>query len=283
MIASLRGLISRAQPWPDRLARAGFVAKGSVYLAVGGLAMAAAVGLRGQATDPVGALADAATTAIGRSLIGAIGLGLIAHALFRAALAVVGEPYGAQTLLRRVGRRISNAASTLCYVALGATAMALAVGWKSSGRTNDDATAQHWTAFALHAPLGRSVLIIVAVALTVAAIAQIVRAAWPHSVQRRLQMETMSAREQAIVGVVGRLAFLSRASVLLTISYFLWKGAILRAPGDVRGPGGALHAFWEAPHGNVLLAVVAGGLLAVGAFALIEARWRRLFNKTFSS
>jgi hypothetical protein len=272
-------LISRAQPWTDRLARAGFVAKGLVYLAVGGFAIAAAVGLRGQATDPVGVLSDAATTAIGRALIGVLGIGLVTHALFRAALAVVGEPYGGQTILSRLIRRISNAASTLCYLATGATALALSVGLKSSGRTNDDATAQHWTAFALHGPLGRSALVVVAVVLTIAAIVQIVCAAWPRSVQRRLQMENMSRREHTIVTVVGRLAFLSRASILIAIAYFLWKGLILRAPGDVRGPGGALHAFWEQPHGDVFLAFVAGGLLAVGAFALIEARWRRLFVK----
>jgi Domain of Unknown Function (DUF1206) len=259
------------------LARAGFVAKGLVYLAVGGLAGAAAVGLRGQATDPVGALSDAATTAMGRTLIGIIALGLITHAFFRAALAVVGEPYGARTRLSRLVRRIANAISTLCYVGLGVTALALAVGWKSSGPTNDDATAQHWTAVTLHAPLGRSVLVVVAVVLSAAAIAQAVRAAWPRSVQRRLQVEDMTARETAVVAVVGRLAFLSRASILFTIAYFLWKGVVLRAPGDIRGPGGALHAFWEAPHGNIFLAIVAGGLLAVGAFALIEARWRRLF------
>ncbi len=250
-----------------------------VYLAVGALAIAAAVGLRGQATDPVGVLSDAATTAIGRTSIGVIGLGLITHALFRAALAIVGEPYGAQTLLRRLVRRISNAASTLCYAALGATALALSVGLKSSARTNDDSTAQHWTSFALQLPLGRSALVIVAFALTVAAIVQIVRAAWPRSVERRLQTENMSPREQTIVTVVGRLAFLSRASILIAIAYFLWKGLVLRVPGDVRGPGGALHSFWEQPHGDVFLAIVAGGLLAVGAFALIEARWRRLFVK----
>jgi hypothetical protein len=155
--------------------------------------------------------------------------------------------------------------------------MALAVGWKSSGRANDDATVQRWTAFALHAPVGRSLLSVIAASLSVAAIVQGVRAAWPRSVQRRLQIEKMSSRERNVAAVVGRLAFLSRATILSAIAYFLEKGVILRAPSDVRGPGGALHAFWEAPHGNIFLAMVAGGLLAVGAFALIEARWRRLF------
>jgi len=253
-----------------------------VYVAVGGFAIAAAVGLRGQATDPVGVLSDAATTATGRGLIAVLGLGLMMHALFRATLTIVGEPYGGQTLLPRLVRRISNGVSTLCYVVLGATTLALAVGLKSSGRTNDDATAQHWTAFALHETLGRSALVVVAVVLTIAAIVQIVLAAWPRSVQRRLQMDNMSRRTQIIVTFVGRLAFLSRASILIAIAYFLWKGLILRAPGDVRGPGGALHAFWEQPHGDVFLAIVAGGLLAVGAFALIEARWRRLFVKRTS-
>ena len=280
---SLRDFISWAQPWSDRLARTGFVAKGAVYLAVGGFAVTASVGLRGQATDPVGVLSDAATTIIGRTLIGIVALGLITHALFRGALAIVGEPYGARTLLPRLARRLANATSAICYLGLGATALALAIGWKSSGHANDDASAQHWTAFALRAPLGHPLLIAIAASLTVAATVQAVRAAWPRPVQRRLRIDDMSAGQQMAVAFVGRLAFLSRASILFTIAYFLWKGVIQRAPGDIRGPGGALHAFWEAPHGNILLAIVAVGLLAVGMFALIEARWRKLFTKGRSS
>ena len=41
-----------ASPWIDRIARAGYVAKGVVYAAIGVLAMREALGLGGTTTDP---------------------------------------------------------------------------------------------------------------------------------------------------------------------------------------------------------------------------------------
>jgi hypothetical protein len=279
LITNLRRATARAQPWPDWLARVGFMAKGLVYLAVGGLAFAAAAGLGGQATDPSGMLADSARTVVGRTIIAVVALGLIAHAVFCAVLALIGEPYGDRAPLQRLGRRLGNTTAALVYFALAATAVALSTGWKSSRHTDDDATAHHWSAHALHAPLGRPLLIAVAGGLTIAAAVQLSRVAWPGDLRRRLRVEDMGGLQHTVVAVVGRLAFLSRAAILGSIAYFVWRAAIFRAPGEARGPGGALHAAWEVPYGNVLLGMMAGGLIAVGAFAFLEARWRRLFTR----
>ena len=276
-LAAIRRMTERIQPWPDRLSRVGFMAKGLVYLVVGGLAFLAAAGRGGKATDPSGALKEAASTPVGRIVIGIVALGLTTHALFRILLSLVGEPYGNRAPLRRLSRRIANGCAALGYFALGATAASLSLGWKSSAHTNDDATMQHWSGRLLHAPYGRPLLIAVAGAVTIAAAVQLVRVAWPGQSDRRLRIEDMSARQRLVVAVVGRLAFLSRTIILATIAYYLWRAAVDRAPREARGPGGALHAAWESSHGDVLLAMMAGGLVAVGAFALIEARWRRLF------
>jgi hypothetical protein len=278
MLATLRRLTAKAQPWSDRLARLGFIAKAVVYLAVAGFALTAIAGLGGEATGPSGVLRDAAATAVGRTMIGVVTLGLIAHALFRGLLAFIGEPYGPPTPGQRLARRITNATVALGYGGLAASAAALSIGGRAPARADDDATAQHWSARALHAPLGRLLLLAVAVVIAVVAVVHLARVAFPGPLLRRLRMEEMSAGQRLVAGVLGRLAYLSRAIILGTIAYYLWKAAILRSPGQARGPGGALHAAWEFPHGNVLLAMMAGGLVAVGAFALLEARWRRLFR-----
>ena len=249
-----------------------------MYLAVGGLASVAALGSSGQATDPTGVLRDVAITVAGRTVIGIIALGLTAHALFRGLLALIGEPYGGSGFLRRLTRRIANATIALGYAVLAATAFKLSVKGTSSVRADDDAAAHSWTARALHLPLGRLLLLAIAVGITIAAVVQLIRIALPGAVSRRLRVEDMSARERTLVAVFGRVALLSRATILVTIAYFLSKATIFRAPRDARGPGGALHAAWESPHGDILLAMMAAGLLAVGVFALIEARWRRLFK-----
>jgi hypothetical protein len=78
---------------------------------------------------------------------------------------------------------------------------------------------------------------------------------------------------------VGRLALLARGTIFASIGYFLAKAAARWSPGAARGSAGALHAVWEQPHGGWLLGLVAVGLVALGAFGLLEARWRRLFGR----
>jgi hypothetical protein len=279
LVANVRRLTARAQPWPDRLARIGFIAKGLVYLAVGWLAFVAASGEGGKTTSATGALADGTNTEVGRLLIGLVALGLFIHAVFRALLALVAEPYGDTKPTQRLIRRVANTVAALFYFGLGTTAAVMAQGSKASAHANDDASMQHGSAWVLHAPLGRPLLIAVACGVFIAALVQLFHAGWPGDFGRRLRVEAMNDRQRAVVAAVGRLAYLSRATILATIAFYLWRAGIDRAPREARGSGGALHAAWEFPHGNILLAMMAAGMIAVGAFAFLEARWRRFFKR----
>ena len=180
--------------------------------------------------------------------------------------------------IRSLSRRIVNATIALGYAGLAARAIMFSIGGSSSAHADNDAAARHWSARTLGAPLGRPLLLAVAAGISVAAVVQLIRVVLPGAGRRRLRIEDMSARQRTVLAVFGRLAFLCRATIFATIAYFLWKAAIFRAPNEARGSGGALHAAWESPHGNALLAVMAVGLVAVGVFALLEARWRRLFR-----
>jgi hypothetical protein len=262
------------------VARVGYVAKGLVFLLVGGLAVAAAAGLGGgKATDPSGALVAVARTPAGRAALAFVALGLIAHAAFRAALVLVGEPYVHRGPVARVARRISNGFAAVVYVGMALTAGALAVGWGAHVHTDKDAETRHLSARILTAPFGRPLLIGIALGILVAAAVQLVRVFGPNHVRERLRVEEMTERECKTVAVVGRIAFAARATVLAACGYFLGRAAIDSAPRKARGPAGALHAVWELPHGDLLLAAVAAGLIAFGAYGLLEARWRRMFGR----
>lgn len=269
----------RTHPWADAIARVGYVAKGAVFLLVGGLALAAAVGMGGEATDPSGALAAVAQARVGRFLLAGIALGLLAHAAFRAALVIVGEPYADRGPVMRVLRKIANSFSALIYVGLAVTAGALAAGWSALAHTNKDADTRHWSAELLATPYGRPLLIGVAVVILVAALTQAVRAFGPNPVRRRLRVEEMSERECRAMAAIGRVAFLARATIIGVVGYYLARAGIEAAPRVARGPAGALKAVWNLPHGNLWLGAVAMGLLAFGAYGLLEARWRRLFGR----
>jgi hypothetical protein len=118
----------------------------------------------------------------------------------------------------------------------------------------------------------------VAAAFGVAVIVQLVRAASPNTVRRRLQVEKMTDGERRVVSLVGRVALLARAVILGAIGYFLIKAADRWEPDMARGTAGALHALWRLPHGNLILSFTAAGMVSLGIYGLIEVRWRRLFE-----
>lgn len=276
---AVRRAVERAQPWADWAARAGYVARGTVFLLVGGLAVAAAAGLGGKATDPSGALRTVARLPAGRALLVLVALGLLAHVAFRVVLVLIGEPYLHAGPLGRVLRRISNGFLALAYLGLAISSGALAAGWGAHRRAGRDDETRDLSARLLAAPFGRPLLAAVALGILIAAVIQLIRAVAPHRLDERLHGEQMTETERAIARAMGRVAFAARAVVLAICGYFVGRAAIDRAPREARGPAGALHAVWELPHGGLCLAAVGGGLIVFGAYGLLEARWRRLFGR----
>ena len=261
------------------MARVGYVTKGLVFLLVGGLAITAAAGLGGMATDPSGALATVARGPAGRATLGLVALGLIAHASFRAGLALVGEPYVKRGRVWRVVRRITNGFGTLIYVGLAISAGALAVGWGARVQMDKDAETRDFSARILTTPFGRPLLIGVALGILIAAVVQLVRAVGPNHVREQLRVEEMTRWQQRMVIAAARIAFAARGIMLGAGGYFIARAALDRMPREARGPAGALHSVWELPYGSLWLAAVAAGLIAFGAYGLFQARWRRLFAR----
>jgi uncharacterized integral membrane protein len=277
LAAAVRRAIERAQPWADRVARAGYVTRGLVFLLVGGLAVAAAAGVGGKATGPSGALRTVARVPAGRVLSALVALGLLAHAAFRAVLVLVGEPYLDKGRWGRLARRISNGFVALVYLGLALSTGALAAGVGVHRRAGRDHEPRELSARLLSAPFGRPLLAAVALGILIAALVQLVRAFAPHRIGERLHSEDMTEAERGIAQAMRRVAFAARAVVLAACGYFVGRAALDRAPQEARGPAGALHAVWELPHGALWLAAVGGGLIVFGAYGLLEARWRRLF------
>lgn len=274
----MRRAAKKGEPWTDRLARAGYVARGVVYVCVGALSLAAAVGARGEPTDPSGALAALVRLPAGQSALALVALGLLIHAAFRAVLAVTGEPTADQgERWRRFATRVRNGFNACLYSGLAVTAALLASGHTRHAQVDKDAETRTLSARLLGAPAGRPILIGIAAGILIAAAVQIVRAFGPNDVRKRLQTDAMTERQCKLMAALGRVAYVARATVLAVCGYFLARAAIDRAPAETRGPAGALREVWKLPHGDLWLALIAAGLIAYGAYGILEARWRRVF------
>ncbi len=116
----------------EDLARAGYLAKGIVYLLIGILAFQAAAGTGESVSGPEGALLTILRQPLGRVLLGLTAVGLSGYAVWRLFCAAFDpERHGNQA--KRIFVRIGYAGSALAHGGLALEAARLALGKSGSG------------------------------------------------------------------------------------------------------------------------------------------------------
>ena len=262
-----------SHPWSKRLARAGYITKGIVYILIGILALRTAAGAGGTPADRQGALLAIYHQPFGRALLALITIGLAAFGLWSLVQALLDTDYkGTDT--KGIIERIGYAIVGFSYLALALAAGRLATGSGSAGASSDTST-QDWTARLLDKPLGVALVILVGLIVLGVAVALFQRA-WTARFQQELLLGQMSEATRRGVIALGRVGHAALAFVFAVIGLFLIVAAVKHDPHQARGLGGALTTTAQQPFGPALLVVVALGLAAYGVFSLAQGRYRRL-------
>lgn len=252
----------------EHFARAGLAARGLVYVMVGGLAALAAIGSGGGVGGGGSALRTLLNEPLGVLPLGLIGLGLVCFSAWRLINAAL-DADGHGTSPKGLGVRAVHVLSGVVNGGLALTAFNLAIG---AGAGGDDDAAQDWTAWLLTQPFGRWLVAAVGLGVIGAGIFHLVKA-WKGDLLKRLSVPS-DRRSMALT--LGRLGYAARGVVFGVIGIFLIVAALHSDSSEAKGLGGALEALREQPFGWALLALVALGLAAFGAFGVVQARWRRI-------
>jgi hypothetical protein len=254
----------------EPLARAGFAAKGVVYLILGGLATAAAFGAGGRITDARGALRALLREPFGEPLLALLAVGLAGYALWRF-LEAFADANREGTTPRALGLRAGHAVSGVVYGSLAIHAARLAVHARATGGHRGDAF-DGW----IGASTAAWLIPVAGVALIGYAMHQFA-SAWRGRLDSRFS--TGSARREAgpWVVAVSRFGIAARACVFVGVGVLL-----LRLPSrDVATAArtdttDSLRWLAALPSGRWVLAGVALGLAAYGVYQLLHARYRRI-------
>jgi hypothetical protein len=251
------------------LARAGYVARGVIYILIGALAIRLAQGVGGPRPSQQGALRTIGHQPFGKVMLIAMAIGLGGYAIWRLLQAFVGQTpeYGRHSTMDRIGA----AGSGIAYAAFCVLTIEILRG--SAG--NSSAKTKETTARVLQWPAGRELvaaagLIFIGVALYQAYLG-LSRKFLTYS--KTLEMSPQTEHAFTIVGVVGLVA---RAVAFFLIGVFVTKAAIDYAPSKAVGIDGALARLAQHAYGTAALIVVAGGLIVFGLYSIADARFRKI-------
>jgi hypothetical protein len=259
------------RPWLARLARLGMLAPGLLYVLIGALAVALALGHRQGNASRKGALNALAQHTWGLVVLALIAAGFAGYALWRFAVAALGEKVEENDDLN-VGKRLWYAVRGLMYCGLCFTTVQAMTG---SGGNSDTSAQRNKTAEVLSWPGGR--LLVGAAGLGVVAygIGSIYRGVTKKFADD-LKLGRLSAGARTWFCRGGMFGWVARGLVLGLIGVFLVKAALSYDAKESKGLDAALATLAQQPYGRVLLAFVALGLVSFGLFYVVRARYREV-------
>ena len=251
------------------LARSGYLARGVVFLLIGGLSALAAFGTGERVADGKDALRSLLGHPFGRFLLVSIAVGLLCFAAWRASQFILDADHQGNDLAALTHRAVQGAAG-IFYVGFAGTAASIALGWDEGG--NSDQLARGWTAWLLTKPYGQWSIGAMGVCFVASAAAIAVKG-FRAQFSRRLELDK---EKRDIVAALGSFGFIARAVVYAMIGCFLLFAALHSHSSEAKGFGGALRFIQQQRYGSILLGITALGLLAFGIYSITEGMYRRV-------
>ncbi|MEA3063180.1 MAG: hypothetical protein QOJ94_2961 [Sphingomonadales bacterium] len=239
------------------LARAGFVARGIMYLLVAWLALRL-----GRGEDAGKALAYLASGP-GRAVLAVMAIAFAGYAAWRLTDAALDtQRRGRDT--KALGKRFVAAGSGCIHAGLAFSAARLALGHGGSGG-GSSRTAETGAATALHLPGGEALLLAAAAVLAGVAVAQLaigIRFRFLH------HMTPQAERHWWVKGF-GAAGYCARGLIFAAAAWLMVRAGMDHAPREAGGLGDSLRAM-----PGLARPAVAAGLGLFGLFSLIEAWFR---------
>ncbi|WP_293676417.1 DUF1206 domain-containing protein [uncultured Phenylobacterium sp.] len=258
-----------AHPWTavlEAAARAGYLARGAVYLSVGVIALLAALRLSPRAEGAVGALQAWGEWPAGLALIWLVGVGLYGFAGWRALQAIFDVDRCGHTA-RGLANRAGQAVSGIAYAGLAISVFGLLDAMEDLHEPDDQAATGALVARVLDLPFGPLIVLGMGLFILASGVGSVVRASLDHF-RRNLDCEPQT---RAWAGSLARIGYFGRGVALLPAGLLLASAGLHARASDARGLGGALELLITWPFGRTMLGLTAAGLIAFGLFAVVEA------------
>ena len=252
----------------ETLARWGYMARGVVYVLLGGLAVTSAFYGGSSAQGSSDALSTILEWPFGRILLGLVAIGLFGYVLWRMAQGFLNAD-GVKDDWKGFAGRIGSLISAGANVFLVLTAAKLALGSGSGGGGNGEEDASAWL---LQQPFGPFLLGVAALGVIAAGLIQIWKG-WSKEYQKRVKIP---AANGGVLNFICQFGLIARGALIAIVGGFVLYAAMTVQPENAGGISEALDYVHGLPFGRWLYGLAALGLVAFGGYSIIQGRYRQV-------
>ncbi len=262
-------------PYLQWLARAGYAARGLVFVILACFTVVAALDAHTRPVDGKEALRAVLAQPFGSALLIGLIVGLLCFALWRETQCILDmDRLGSD--LNGMARRAVYGMAGVFYVAFAAVSLAMLIGVHTP---TSERAVRDWTEWLLDQPFGRLTVGAIGGAVVVAGVC-IGVAGVRAEFRKRLALKEKPRRLVTALGIAG---YLTRSVVICLVGLFLVFAALHENAHEATGLAGALMVIKSRPYGRALLGVTAFGLLAFGFYGLAEAVFRRVDGRSLTA
>lgn len=274
-IAQIGGVesVDSATEVAETLTRAGWLAKGFIFVVIGFLGVnIARQGYSSDDADQSGALSAIAAGPAGGALVSVVGLGLLLFAAWQFWLALT-RPADSPL---NVAKRIGWTGLGVGYGMLGVTGLEIGVSGNEGGSNDDGVTSPEGVAnLAFEIPGGRFLVAAIGIG-TIVVGAYHVRKGWQTDFLEDIDTEGLSDPKQKILGGLGAIGFTARALMLGIAGVLFIVAAWQFDSQEAAGLDQSLRTLAEVTPGRITIGAASLGLVGAGVYDMVTFRRQQL-------
>lgn len=272
------GQLTAEHPGLVKLGRAGWLAKGIVYVIAGVLALGVAAKASGwadtsatgnQEASPTGAIKTVAGSSGGTLLLWLLAVGLVLYAAWRLVSAFLPGGSDAKATIHRIGYVVS----AVIYATFAFSAIALARHADQDQNGNKKVT--DITASIMGHTAGRWLIGAVGVIIVATGLYRVFKGI-TMDVNDELDLSGMSATRRVWTERLGAIGEIGRGVGIGLVGFFMVRAALKYNAAEATGLDGALRRLATNTWGLVLAVLVGLGFVAYGLFCVATFTRRRL-------
>jgi hypothetical protein len=261
-----------ASPWgatAEMAARLGYMARGTVYLSIGLIALLAVIGVAPHTRGAVGALEAWSRWPLGNLLLWFIGVGLVGFAGWRALQAVFDadrQGRSAKAWASRAGQAVSG----LIYGALAVSTFDLIDALHDLRHVGEQAETRETVSAVMAWPLGSKVVMAAGLFILACGLGNAIRA-FVDNFGSTLRCDP---KVRAWACRLARVGYFGRGVAMLPAGFFMLVAGWHERALEARSVGSALWSLHTLQFGDAVLGLIGAGVVAFGCFAFVEAWYR---------